>query len=94
MLNPNGDPEPKLQNLLNETDRWPGATLILHGAQDFLIPVVQANLLNERLQALGKPHRLVLYPNSGHWLPLQEIKSEVLQFLVENGGSACPANDP
>jgi dipeptidyl aminopeptidase/acylaminoacyl peptidase len=94
MLNPNGEPEPKLQNLLNETDRWPGATLILHGAQDFLVPVVQANLLNERLQALGKPHRLVLYPNYGHWLPLQEIKSEVLQFLVENGGSACPANDP
>jgi dipeptidyl aminopeptidase/acylaminoacyl peptidase len=93
MLNPNGDAEPKLQNLLNETDRWPGATLILHGAQDFLVPAVQAKLLNERLEVLGKPHRLVLYPNYGHWLPLQEIKSEALRFLIENGGSACAVND-
>jgi len=96
LLNPNGDAEPKLQNLLNETDSWPGATLILHGGQDSLIPPAQANLLDERLQALGKSHRLVLYPEHGHRLPLREIRPVALQFLKENGGSACAAdaNDP
>ena len=94
LLNPNDAAEPKLQNLLNETDRWPGATLILHGAQDSLIPATQAHLLDERLKALGKPHRLVLYPEHGHLLPLRQIRSEVLQFLLENGGSACAANGP
>jgi dipeptidyl aminopeptidase/acylaminoacyl peptidase len=93
LLNPDGDAAPQLQNLLNETDRWPGATLILHGAQDLLVPATQANLLDERLQALGKPHRLVLYPDYGHWLPLREIRSEALRFLIENGGSACSTND-
>jgi dipeptidyl aminopeptidase/acylaminoacyl peptidase len=94
LLNPNGDAEPRLQNLLNETDGWQGATLILHGAQDSLIPPVQANLLDERLKALGKPHRLVLYPGYGHLVPLSEIRPAALQFLKENGGSACKANDP
>jgi dipeptidyl aminopeptidase/acylaminoacyl peptidase len=94
LLNPKGEAEPKLQNLLNETDRWPGATLILHGGQDSIIPPAQANLLDARLQALGKPHRLVLYPGYGHRLPLNEIKSEALQFLKDNGGSACAVNVP
>lgn len=94
LLNPKGEADPKLQNLLNETAGWPGATLILHGAQDSLIPPLQANLLDARLQALGKPHRLVLYPEYGHRLPLREISSEALKFLKDNGGSACATNDP
>ena len=94
LLNPNGDAEPRLQNLLNEADGWQGATLILHGAQDSLIPPVQANLLDERLKTLGKPHRLVLYPGYGHFVPLSAIKPAALQFIKENGGSACKANDP
>ena len=94
LLNPNGEAEPKLQNLLNETNGWPGATLILHGGQDSIIPPAQANLLDARLQALGKPHRLVLFPEYGHLLPLREIRSEALRFLKDNGGSACSANVP
>lgn len=94
LLNPNGAADPKLQNLLNETAGWPGATLILHGGKDGLIPAAQASLLEARLQALGKPHRLVLYPEYGHRLPLNEIRSEALQFLKDNGGSACAATVP
>lgn len=94
MLNPNGDSEPKLYNVLNGLDRWPGATLILHGASDGLIPPDQAKLLGERLAAMGKPHRLVLYPDHGHRLPLRDIRAEVVSFLKANGGSACGANDP
>jgi len=92
LLNPNGEAEPKLHNLLAEAADWPASTLILHGAQDSLIPVSQATLLRDKLQSLGKRHRLVLYPEGGHWLPIREIKDQAVQFLKDNGGSACMPN--
>lgn len=93
LLNPNGEAEPKLHNLLPETADWQAATLILHGTQDSLIPVSQATLLRDRLESLGKPQRLVLYPEHGHWLPIRAIKDQAVQFLKDNGGSACAASD-
>jgi dipeptidyl aminopeptidase/acylaminoacyl peptidase len=93
ILNPNGEAEPKLQNLLPEAAAWQASTLILHGAQDSLIPVSQAILLNDRLESLGKKHRLVLYPEYGHWLPLRAVKDQAVKFLKDNGGSACAASD-
>lgn len=93
LLNPNGETEPKLHNLLPEAADWQASTLILHGAQDSLIPVSQATLLRDRLQSLGKQHRLVLYPEHGHWLPIRDIKDQAVQFLKDNGGSACAASD-
>jgi dipeptidyl aminopeptidase/acylaminoacyl peptidase len=94
LLNPDGDPEPKLRNLLPEADKWQASTLILHGARDALIPASQANLLDDRLQSLGKPHKLVLFADRGHWLPIREVEDQAVTFLNENGGSACPASDP
>ena len=92
LLNPNGEAEPTLRNLLPEAADWPASTLILHGAQDSLIPVSQATLLRDKLQSLGKRHRLVLYPEGGHWLQIREIKDQAVQFLKDNGGSACAPN--
>jgi len=89
ILNPNGDAEPKLHNLLPEAADWQASTLILHGAQDSVIPVSQATLLRDRLLSLGKRYRLVLYPQHGHWLPIRDIKDQAVQFLKDNGGSAC-----
>ena len=94
LLNPDGDANPKLKNLLTEAALWHTSTLILHGEQDTLIPVSQALMLDERLQSLGKPHRLVLFPDHGHRLPLAQVKDSTLQFLKENGGSACPLSAP
>jgi dipeptidyl aminopeptidase/acylaminoacyl peptidase len=93
LLNPNGEAEPRLDNLLPETARWKNSTLILHGEQDTLIPVSQATLLSDQLKRLGKPYRLVLFPNYGHRLPLQDIKHQALAFLRDNGGTACKVND-
>ena len=94
LLNPQDDPNPKLQNLLPEATNWQASTLILHGEQDTIIPVSQAILMDDRLKSLGKPHRLVLFPGYGHRLPLGEIKATVTQFLKDNGGSACAVSDP
>ena len=55
LINPNGDANPKLLNLLGEVSRWRAPTLILHGGQDTLIPVNQALLLRDRLKAVGLP---------------------------------------
>jgi len=94
LLNPSGDTAPKLQNFLPETERWRAPTLILHGVEDGMIPVSQANLLDAQLQSFGKPHRLVVIPDRGHWLRLDDIKAPALSFLKANGGSACNPNDP
>jgi dipeptidyl aminopeptidase/acylaminoacyl peptidase len=94
LLNPNAEAQPKFYDLLSEVKDWPSSTLVLHGGQDSLIPVSQALLLRDQLASLGKPHRLLLFPEHGHRLPLRAIKDQVLQFLKDNGGSACMANDP
>jgi dipeptidyl aminopeptidase/acylaminoacyl peptidase len=94
LLNPNGDAKPTLQNLLPEAANWQAPTLIMHGQQDSLIPVSQAMLLDNRLEKLGKPHKLVVFPERGHFFPLREIKEQVFQFLKENGAGGCPVNDP
>jgi dipeptidyl aminopeptidase/acylaminoacyl peptidase len=94
LLNPNGEAEPQLYNLLPEVSSWPSPTLILHGAQDTLIPALQATLLRDQLQSFAKPHRLILFPEHGHWLPIREIKDQAVQFLKETGGDGCHATGP
>ena len=91
LINPNGDANPKLMNLLGEVSRWRAPTLILHGGQDTLIPVNQALLLRDRLKAMGTPHRLVIYPDNGHFLPRQSVREETLNFLKETAPPACPS---
>jgi dipeptidyl aminopeptidase/acylaminoacyl peptidase len=91
LLNPNGDANPKLRNFINEASGWRAPTLILHGGQDTLIPVNQALLLRDRLKAIGTPHRLVLYPDHGHFLPRASIREQTVNFLKETTPPACPS---
>jgi dipeptidyl aminopeptidase/acylaminoacyl peptidase len=91
LLNPNGDARPVLHNLLPEVARWQAPVLILHGQKDALIPASQAQGLSERLEKLGKPHKLVLFPERGHVVSMKEIKEPVFGFLQANGGGACAA---
>ena len=91
LLNPNGDADPKLLNLLDGASRWHAPTLILHGEQDKLIPVDQALSLRDRLKAAGTPHRLVLYPDQGHFLPRASIREQTVNFLKETTAPACPS---
>jgi dipeptidyl aminopeptidase/acylaminoacyl peptidase len=88
-LNPNGEPSPSLFTILPETSAWSAPTLILHGAQDNVIPVNQAQLLNDQLEAMGKPHHLVIFPEADHRLPSGQVRDEVRTFLQQQVGSAC-----
>jgi dipeptidyl aminopeptidase/acylaminoacyl peptidase len=89
MLNPGGEQNPKLISILPEVSRWHAPTLILHGEEDFIVSVQQANLLSESLEAAKKRYRFVLYPHSGHRLPAEDVRSKATAFLAENFGSAC-----
>ena len=93
LLNPNGDANPKLMNLLDGVSKWRAPTLILHGEQDTLIPVDQALLLRDRLKAAGTPYRLVLYPDQGHFLPRASIREQTVNFLKETTAPVCPSLD-
>jgi dipeptidyl aminopeptidase/acylaminoacyl peptidase len=90
ILNPNGETNPKFMNLLTESSQWRTPTLILHGEKDRVIPVSQALLLRDRLHAVGTPHKMVLYPDHGHFLPRANIREQSLLFFKETVAHTCP----
>jgi dipeptidyl aminopeptidase/acylaminoacyl peptidase len=92
VLNPTGDANPKLFNVLPEVDKWRTPTLVLHGAKDGLLPVNQAKMLDERLATADIPHRTVIFPDAGHRLPLDGVAQAVFAFLQQYVGGACATN--
>jgi dipeptidyl aminopeptidase/acylaminoacyl peptidase len=92
VLNPTGDANPKLFNVLPDVDKWSAPTLVLHGAKDALLPVNQAEMLDQRLTADHIPHRTVIFPDAGHRLPLDEVAKAVFAFLQQYVGSGCATN--
>jgi dipeptidyl aminopeptidase/acylaminoacyl peptidase len=92
VLNPNGESNPKLFNVLPDVDQWRAPTLVLHGAKDTLLPVNQAELLDQRLKNAKVPHRTVIFPDAGHRLPLDGVGKEVFAFLNEYVGSGCASD--
>ncbi|HKA33467.1 MAG TPA: alpha/beta fold hydrolase [Candidatus Binatia bacterium] len=89
VLNPNGEAAPKLFNVLPEVSRWAVPTLVLHGAKDSLLPVSQAEMLDQSLKAARLPHRTVIFPDAGHRLPLDGTAKAVFSFLQEYVGNGC-----
>ena len=89
LLNPSGEADPKLISILPEVVTWRAPTLVLHGEKDSLVPVKQATLLRDSLEAAHKPYRFVLYPDNGHRLPLEDVRKKTTDFLRELSGSIC-----
>jgi dipeptidyl aminopeptidase/acylaminoacyl peptidase len=66
-----GDPEREKDMLrelspINKLDRVRAATLVLHGANDTNVPVVEAEQVVETLKRRGVPVEYVLFPDEGH----------------------------
>lgn len=64
--------------------------LIVHGDQDEVVPIRQANLLVEKLKSNDIPHQFLLIPNAGHNLSADEetkkkIFAQVATWLTDNG---------
>jgi dipeptidyl aminopeptidase/acylaminoacyl peptidase len=64
--------------------------LLLHGANDTVVPPSQSQLMAKALATAGKPHRYVELPGEDHWLSsgamrtraLEEIESFLAQHLL------------
>ncbi len=66
-----GDPDTEADLLrelspLNRLDRVSAPTLVLHGANDTNVPVVEAEQIVEHLRGRGIPVEYVLFPDEGH----------------------------
>ena len=66
-----GDPVTELELLqklspIHRIDRITTPTIVLHGANDTNVPVVEAEQVVENLEARGVPVKYVLFPDEGH----------------------------
>ena len=58
--------------------------MMLHGENDKLVPVEQAYMLQDKLEAAGVFHKLIVYPGQGHgWTgeDLEDSFSQVVAFI-------------
>lgn len=51
---------------INEVDRVVSPTIVLHGANDTNVPVIEAEQVVESLEKRGVPVKYVLFPDEGH----------------------------
>ena len=51
---------------IHKVDRVIAPTIVLHGANDTNVPVVEAEQVVENLQERGVPVKYVLFPDEGH----------------------------
>ncbi len=66
-----GDPDTELDMLrslspIHKIDRIVAPTIVLHGANDTNVPVVEAEQVVESLERRGVPVEYVLFPDEGH----------------------------
>jgi dipeptidyl aminopeptidase/acylaminoacyl peptidase len=66
-----GDPETEAELLrslspIHKVDRVKAPTIVLHGANDTNVPVVEAEQVVESLKRRGVPVEYVLFPDEGH----------------------------
>lgn len=91
-----GDPKTQADLLrrlspIHKVDEVKAATIVLHGANDTNVPVIEAEQVVKSLQQRGVPVKYVLFPDEGHgWTRVQDrIRSTVeitrwfLTYLVE-----------
>jgi dipeptidyl aminopeptidase/acylaminoacyl peptidase len=87
-----GDPKTQADLLrklspINQIDRVQAATIVLHGANDTNVPVVEAEQVVDNLKKRGVPVKLVMFPDEGHgWRKTpNRIRStvEVTQWFVK-----------
>lgn len=72
---------------INKIERVKAATLVLHGANDTNVPVVEAQQVVDNLKKRGVPVQLIMFPDEGHgWRKMaNRIRStvEVTRWFVK-----------
>ena len=63
-------------------DRLDTPLMIVHGANDSNVPVIEAEQVVAALAARGAPHRYLLFPGEGHELLHRSSRAEYLQATI------------
>jgi dipeptidyl aminopeptidase/acylaminoacyl peptidase len=88
-----GDPATELEMLrslspIHKIDRIKAATIVLHGANDTNVPVIEAEQVVERLRARNMPVDFILFEDEGHgWRKTpNRIRSavEIVKFFEQH----------
>ena len=78
---------------INHLEKLTAPLLIVHGALDQRVPLMQAEALRERMDTLNKPYEWLVKPNEGHGFYNKDNKVELfstmLTFLENNLPSAA-----
>jgi dipeptidyl aminopeptidase/acylaminoacyl peptidase len=99
-----GDPDTQADLLrrlspIHKLDRVRGATLVLHGANDTNVPLIEAEQIVDRLGGRAVPVDWVIFPDEGHGFTktANRVSAHVKtarwfkQYLNGSGGSAASA---
>ena len=83
-----GDPETQREMLralspIHQVDQVKAPTLVLHGANDTNVPVVEAEQVVDSLEARGVPVEYVLFPDEGHGFRKTANRVTAIVSMVE-----------
>lgn len=70
--------------------------LLIHGAQDSVVPIEQSQVMARALKEAGKPFEFVELPGEDHWLSQSETRirmlTEIEKFLAKNLAPTATTN--
>ncbi len=66
---------------IHDVAKIAGPVLIIHGEKDANAPLAQARALDAALTQAGKPHELLVVPEKGHELGVDDIAGAAVPFL-------------
>lgn len=76
---------------LHQVTTWTSPVLIIHGQQDYRVPVGEALMMFEALQREGVESELLIYPDENHWIlkpgNILSWYGHVFDFLARHGGA-------
>jgi len=92
-IGPSTDPRVAARSPARAAASIRAPVLLMHGADDTVVPPSQSQLMAKALDAAGKPHRHLVLPGEDHWLSsgatrtraLEEMASFLAQHLAPAG---------
>lgn len=83
-----GDEKLGARSPVNLVARTRAPVLLMHGADDSVVPIYQSEAMERSMKQYGKPVTFVRMPGEDHWLSRSETRVQVLQelekFLARN----------
>ena len=65
-----------------QADKVSAPVLLIHGADDTVVPIEQSRMMERALKSAGKPAQLVTLPSEDHWLSNEATRIAMLNAAV------------